>query len=176
MGSTAASGNLIADNLGPGVAVEGDDSVGNRITANRIFADDAPPTPTPAGMLQFDGSSYVRLPQDLVTFIPANLNAEQLKARTIEAWFQTTSGGVILGYQNSDPSANPTVGAPLLYVGSDGKLYGRSSSGVNPIGSDVPVNDGRWHHVALVNNANAQSLTLYLDGQIVGSGSVGFLG
>ena len=118
-GTTAAAGNLIAINLGPGVDVEGDSSVGNQITANRIFANDVPPTPTPAGMLQFDGSSYVSLPNDLI-----DVPRHQSRNETIEAWFQTTSGGVILGYQSSDPSTNPTAGTPALYVGSDGKLYG----------------------------------------------------
>ncbi len=37
-GTDAAVGNLIAFNSGPGVDVEGNSSVGNQITANRIFA------------------------------------------------------------------------------------------------------------------------------------------
>ncbi len=37
-GTTAGSGNLIANNQGPGVTVAGDGSLGNQITANRIFA------------------------------------------------------------------------------------------------------------------------------------------
>jgi hypothetical protein len=67
-GSNAAAGNLIADNLGPGISVEGDGTLGNRITANRVFANDAPPTPIPTGMLQFDGSGFVSLPQDLLSY------------------------------------------------------------------------------------------------------------
>ena len=47
-GTDAAAGNLIAFNSGPGVDVEGDSSVGNRITANRIFANGTS-DPTPAG-------------------------------------------------------------------------------------------------------------------------------
>jgi hypothetical protein len=167
-GATAAAGNLITDNLGPGVTVEGDASVGNQVTANRIFANDVSPTPQPSEMLQFDGSSYVRLPGGLVSGATA---PNQGSDRTIEAWFQTTSGGVILGYQNSDPSANQASGAPLLYIGSDGKLYG-TLSGASPISSGVPVDDGRWHDVALVNNYFHET-TLYLDGQLVGSGSSG---
>jgi hypothetical protein len=159
-GSTAASGNLITDNLGPGVAVEGDGSVGNRITADRIFANDISSTPTPGGTLQFDGSSYVRLPGELG---PDG-------SQTFEAWIQTTSGGVILAFQNTDPSSNPTYGAPLLYVGSDGKLYG-SITPTSAISSSATVNDGRWHFVSLVHSLSAGSLTLYLDGRIVASGS-----
>ena len=37
-GTSAIAGNLITDNGGPGVAVTGVSSVGNQITANRIFA------------------------------------------------------------------------------------------------------------------------------------------
>jgi hypothetical protein len=156
-GATPASGNLIANNLGPGAAVEGDGSVGNQITADRIFANDASPTPTPTGMLQLDGSSFVRLPQNLVNY--PTPNSRPLNGRTFEAWFQTTSGGVILGSQNSDPSSTRTFGLPVLYVGSDGKLY------ASPFSSDSVVNDGRWHYVALANGR------LYLDGRLIGSGS-----
>jgi hypothetical protein len=166
-GTTAATGNLITDNLGPGVAVEGDGSVGNRITANRIFANDGPPTPTPTGMLQFDGSSYVRLLQDLFSYrISGGYGADYPIPHTIESWFQTTSGGVILGSQSTDPSANRAGGSPLLYVGSDGDLYGLGQK------SSQTVNDGRWHHVALVLGLDQQP-TLFLDGQIVGSASGG---
>ena len=47
-GTTAAAGNLIAFNSGPGVDVEGNATVGNQITANRIFANDALPHAQPA--------------------------------------------------------------------------------------------------------------------------------
>ena len=112
-GATAASGNLIADNLGPGVVVGdnvNDDAVGNQITANRVFSNDERLS------LQFDGSSDVSLPDDLISGI------EQYE--TIEAAFQTTSGGVILGYQSSAASSivQPAGWVFALYVGTDGKL------------------------------------------------------
>jgi hypothetical protein len=155
-GATAADGNLIAFNTGPGVTVEGDGSVGNQITADRIFDDDASPTPTPAGLLQFDGSSFVRLPENLGGYVGTNY--QNSEPRTFEAWFQTTSGGVILGNQNSDPPSIPTYGSAQLYVGSDGKLHEGGFTYASPI-----VNDGRWHFVAW------SGQTLYVDGQIVGS-------
>ena len=96
-GTDAAAGNLIAFNSGPGVDVEGDGSLGNQITANRIFANDNLPTPSPTGALQFDGSSYVSLPEGLIS--------DHEQSETLEAWFQTTSGGVILGYQSASPGA-----------------------------------------------------------------------
>jgi hypothetical protein len=49
-GATSAAGNLIAFNTGPGVDVEGDTSVGNQITANRIFANDDQGALLPTGV------------------------------------------------------------------------------------------------------------------------------
>jgi len=162
-GVTAADGNLIAFNAGPGVDVEGDTTVGNQITANRIFANDATPTPTPAGALQFDGSSDVGLPNDLIR------GFEQTE--TIEAWFQTKSGGVILGYQGSptDSQGQPAGWVPALYVGTDGRLYGDIWQ-LNQVVSNVAVNDGRWHSVALVVDGSSSDQQLYLDGQLVSTG------
>ena len=45
---------------------------------------------------------------------------------------------------------------------------------MSPISSDATVNDGRWHHVALVLSNTFQAL--FLDGQNVGSTSSFFLG
>src|SRR5262249_4448968 len=87
-GTTAGDGNVIADNHGSGVVVTGDASLGIRINANRIFANQAIVTPTPAGALAFRFSTYVTLPDNMIR------GFEQ--AETIEAWFQTTSSGVIL--------------------------------------------------------------------------------
>jgi len=92
---------------------------------------------------------------------------------TIEASFQTTSGGVILGYQAAAPGsgAYPYGGwVPTLYVGTDGKLYGGSFDyGLVQVRSSAAVNDGQWHTAALVVDPEAQTITLYLDGQLVGS-------
>ena len=165
-GATAALGNLIAFNFGPGVDVEGDGTVGNQITANRIFANDASPTPSPAGAIQFQGSSYVSLPNGLID------GSEP--SETLEAWFQTTSGGVILGYQSSSAEGSPSNGwVPTLYVGTDGKLYGGSYDttlgAIEQVTSNGTVDDGLWHSVALVVDGSAGTMTLYLDGQLVGS-------
>ncbi len=168
-GTDAAAGNLIAFNSGPGVDVEGDSSLGNRITANRIFADGD------SGALRFDAFSdvYVSLPQGL-------LNSSG-QSETLEARFQTTGGGVILGYQSVSPYSGgyPSDGSvSLLYVGTDGKLYSGSSDSASgsafQVNSNAPVNDGQWHNVALVLDGSARTVTLYLDGQLVGSASGSF--
>ncbi len=165
-GATAAAGNLIAFNSAPGVDVEGAGSLGNQITANRIFANDDSSAPGPAVALQFDGSNYVSLPNGLVD------GSEP--SETLEARFQTTSDGVILGYQSASPGTDPYNGwVPMLYVGTDGKLYGGSFvtqyNSIFQVSSTTTVNDGHWHDVALVVDGAGQSMTLYLDGQLVGS-------
>ncbi len=159
-GTTSAAGNLIAFNTGPGVDVEGDTSVGNQITANRIFANDD------QGALQFDGSNYVSLPNGLVD--------DSGPSGTFEASFQTSSGGVILGYQAASPGVYPSNGwVPTLYVGTDGKLYGGSYDtnlgSIEQVTSNGTVNDGEWHNVALVIDGEAGTMTLYLDGELIGS-------
>ena len=70
-----------------------------------------------AGALQFQGSSYVSLPGGLID------DAEP--SETLEAWFQTTSGGVILGFQSSSASSDfaPDQWIREIYVGTDGRLY-----------------------------------------------------
>jgi Concanavalin A-like lectin/glucanases superfamily/FG-GAP-like repeat len=165
-GTSAVAGNLIADNFGPGVVVPDLGSTGNQITANRIFANDASPTPSPAGSLQFDGSSYVNLPNGLID------GSEP--SETLEAWFQTTSGGVILGYQAASVGQYPSNGwVPSIYVGTDGKLYAGSydtnAGSIEQVTSNTTVNDGKWHNVALVVDGGAGTMTVYLDGELLGS-------
>ncbi len=116
--------------------------------------------------LQFDGSNYVSLPNNLINGFEQN--------ETLEASFRTTSGGVILGYQAASPGDYPYDGwVPALYVGTDGKLYGgsydSSTSTIDQVISNGVVNDGQWHTVALVFDGTAQTMSLYLDGQLVGS-------
>ena len=161
-GSTAAAGNMIAFNTGQGVVVEGSTTTGNQITANQIFANDD------RTGLQFDGSSYVSLPAGLI----GGLGPEE----TIEASFRTTSGGVILSSESAAPGVYPYYGFnAILYVGTDGKLYGTTDEEYL-INSDVVVNDGAWHSVALVFDETSGTQSLYLDGQLVGSGSGYFYG
>ena len=76
-GSTSAAGNVIAFNIGAGVDVEGDNSTGNEITGNEIFGNDK------VSALQFDGSSYVSLPNGLVD--------GSGQSQTLEASFETTA-------------------------------------------------------------------------------------
>src|SRR5207247_567026 len=103
----------------------------------------------------FDGvDDFVGLPDDLI---------HSRTVFTVEAWFNTTQGGVLFGYQNVPPFGFPSNYVPIVYVGSDGRLYGQVWDGaVHPITSFSAVNNGLWHHVALV--AQGAGQRLYLDG------------
>lgn len=85
---------------------------------------------------------------------------------TLAAWIKTTSSGMVLtkmgfvGGSNPDAwgmsvSGNGTLGAVIHKTGG---------AGVNIFSGDgTPVNDGQWHHVAVVFN-RAGDLVRYVDG------------
>jgi RHS repeat-associated protein len=85
-----------------------------------------------------------------------------------EAWFKTTSSGVILGMQTSAYPTAPSSYVPVLYVGTDGKLRGEFWMGaLTPLTSAVAVTDGAWHHAVLAGASSTQKL--YLDGNDIGT-------
>lgn len=116
------------------------------------------PTKSPS----FNGtSSYARLPDNAV------FGAKQL---SLSLWFKTTQPGVILSTAHQPPTAGSTPGGamPVLYVGTDGKLYGHFWNGqVAGIATTAAVNDGAWHSVVLA--ASTTDQTLYVDGVAVGT-------
>ncbi|MFF5293698.1 RHS repeat-associated core domain-containing protein [Paractinoplanes globisporus] len=108
----------------------------------------------------FNGSNAVaELPKGVV---------KRSRDTAVEMWFKVApsqTGGPLIGYQDTAVDTTPTIGVPLLYVGSDGHVYGQfktTASAPAPIDGGVDVRDGKWHHVALSVSADAQ--TLYLDG------------
>ena len=59
----------------------------------------------------------------------------------------------------------------MIYIGSTGRLYGQHwTADLKVQTSERAVNDGGWHHVALVKAQNIQHL--YVDGALAGSSSV----
>ncbi|MEK7413776.1 MAG: putative Ig domain-containing protein, partial [Planctomycetota bacterium] len=116
----------------------------------------------------FDGTNgYVALPDNFFPFPAAGTGTTPF---TFETWFKTSTGGVIIGQQNTDPYTIPTGYVPGLYVGVNGKLHAEmfmNVGGINPIISSASVNDGVFHHVAVVYDGTTE--TVYLDGNAAGS-------
>ncbi|GAA1283137.1 LamG-like jellyroll fold domain-containing protein [Saccharothrix xinjiangensis] len=110
--------------------------------------------------VELNGSSYLELPAQALS---------RHRDLAVELWFRTSSAGPLVGYQDKALGEEPGTGAPLLYVGSDGKLRGqfRTTGAVDPITSTGAVNDDQWHHVVLSGSLATQ--TLYLDGAVVGT-------
>ncbi|MGW4113754.1 DNRLRE domain-containing protein [Actinosynnema sp. NPDC004786] len=111
----------------------------------------------------FDGvGSRLTLPDHA---IGKNRNA------AVELWFRTTKSGPLLAFQDKPfDQTGHTATAPVLYVGTDGRLRGRfrtdGAAQSPPITTGSAVNDGRWHHVVL--SASVASQALFVDGAKVG--------
>jgi RHS repeat-associated protein len=89
----------------------------------------------------------------------------------VEVWFKqpvTAPAGPLVGYQDKTLGETSSIGVPLLYTGTDGRLHGQFWTGrIAPMASATLVNDGRWHHAVLSSMGATQ--TLYLDGVSVGT-------
>ena len=149
-----------------------DEVAANLGTDNGAFttvslSDSTPHAGSPSESTWFNGSGSLQLPNNLIA------SGSYL---TTQLWFQTLvngPGGVLLstGHTAIGVNNSQTPGAmPVLYVGSDGKLYGQFwNGGVAPIVSANRVNDSAWHQVSIVGQGNTQSM--YLDGALVGTRS-----
>lgn len=103
-----------------------------------------------------DGGSRVVLPSKLHS---------PVMSLSVELWFRTTTGGVLMSYADKPFGQSPALYVPVLYVGQDGHLRGSfwaPSATQRQISSQAPVNDGLWHHAVLVGAINSQKL--YVDG------------
>ncbi|NVN91041.1 MAG: LamG domain-containing protein [Desulfuromonadales bacterium] len=73
-----------------------------------------------------------------------------------------------MGIQDSAYGAASQFWNPLLYVGTDGKLYGGVwTTSPQQVVSGQSVADGAWHHAVLSYGGN--TVTLYLDGVSLGT-------
>ena len=88
---------------------------------------------------------------------------------TLRTWIRTYRNGVILGCQSTDRWGPPARNwVPMIYVGNTGRLHAQHrTTGLAVQATPDPVNDGRWHHVALVRDGTAQRL--FVDGRLAGS-------
>jgi len=110
----------------------------------------------------FAGGSTVVLPDNLVN---------SSMAFAVELWFKAAAGatGVLFSEQSASVPSTPVHYAPMLYVGTDGRLRGlvwTPVGGVTPMTTSGRVDDGQWHHVVLSTAVDHQEL--YLDGATVG--------
>jgi RHS repeat-associated protein len=120
----------------------------------------------PNAATAFNGvNGHVTLPADAIRGGGAPL--------TIEGWFKTTVGGPIIGYQNGAVGSDANEHVPAVYVGTDGKLWARPWDG-GSLTSPGTVNNGAWHHFAVV--ATTTGRTLYLDGTQVATAAGGLNG
>jgi hypothetical protein len=111
--------------------------------------------------ISLDGQTGFLLP-------PAGTIPDTNTEPKISLWFKTTTpGGVLLSLQASSVTSGSTISGgydPVLYIGTDGKLYAEWWNGsVGPAVSATPVDDGLWHHVILTAYTNSQNL--YVDNQ-----------
>ena len=146
---TDGSGTTAADIVGGASAT---------LSSGASWATDA----THGTVVALNGTSgYLTLPQQMIS------GGDSL---TLSVTFKATAGtNGILVSTGHDVPANLNSGAmPVMYIGTDGKLYAQYWTGaVKPIVSATVVNDGNWHTATLAGAATTQ--TLFLDGVRVGS-------
>ncbi len=97
---------------------------------------------------QFAGAnSYVALPSNAIR------NSNGLTPTTVSLWFKAGAGqvGPLIGAQDQTVGSltAPVDYNPMLYIGTNGKLYGDVSP-MPQLSSSGAVNDGTWHHAALI--------------------------
>lgn len=128
-----------------------------------------------AGSLAFTGQNAVNFGQESRGAKPDTMaDNPDNPALSVGTWFNTKASGVLVAYQNAwarEAGPPPTASAPALYVGQDGKLRGGALTAAGcatpQVVSPAAVNDGKWHHAALVATKTGQ--TLYIDGKPVGT-------
>jgi hypothetical protein len=100
-------------------------------------------------------------------------------AFTQSVWFNTTTerGGAIMGFSNTQTGVTGTNENRAIWMDDDGKVvFGiRAGRGTNPgttfSRSLGTYNDGKWHQAVGVYNGT-NNISLYLDGQLVGTTAV----
>jgi len=136
-------------------------------TNNATLQDGASYGPGEVGLaFSFNGTnSFVQLPQNLFPFPTSGTSNAPF---SFELWFSTTSGGVLLGQQNTVPSQTPSSFVPAIYIGTDLKLRVEMfwSGSVNVIATTTVVTDGNFHHLAVTYNGTNE--LVYIDSRLSG--------
>ena len=109
------------------------------------------------------GASYVSLPSG--ASVPLDLTG----SRSIAFWIKTSgNSGLVFGFGDS----NAATGGYVVSLGEAGAasgvlacLHGNGSGGGWYLGTTA-VNNGAWHHVAVVYDASANTVKFYIDGSL----------
>lgn len=124
------------------------------------------------GGIELDGQNYVDIPwSDSIDVSDGSFS--------IEIWFQyeeASSNGVLVWCY--DVESGPHAQAWFRTEPGSNRIRGLISDGQNPsviVATTNPYNDGQWHHMTAVRDADKDSLTLYIDGNVEASetGEVG---
>ena len=90
---------------------------------------------------------------------------------SMELWFKTTTntGGKLMGFGNAQTGSSSNYDRHI-YMMNDGQLtFGNYNSGTYTIETPNAYNDGQWHYV--VGTEGPSGMTLYVDGQLIGTNS-----
>lgn len=116
---------------------------------------------TAGAAMSFDGGDYISTP-----FAPTYEVADPF---SIAFWFQTNHGGIQLKAYGLEVTNRQEIsigvdpdGTLLGFVRDDGLPRAHTSAR-----SPQAVNDGVWHHAALVRDPSADKVRLYVDGVLV---------
>ncbi len=86
-----------------------------------------------------------------------------------ELWFNTTSttGGKLIGFGSSRTGNSSSYDRHVYMLASGQLVFGTYTGQINLATSSGSYNDGTWHH--LVATQGPDGMTLYVDGQVVGT-------
>ena len=118
----------------------------------------------------FDGTN------DSIVTTTDHGSGASLKIITLSAWFKTssTSGAKIIGLQNTQTGTTASNWDRQIWVGTDGKVYfGLYTTVPKETVSNTTYNDNLWHHAVGVSTGDNGTITLYVDGVLQQTTSLG---
>lgn len=118
------------------------------------------------GGLSFDGNDYVSCAEALSGGTTGAGLDVGTRDWTVAAWIKTTASGMVVTKMGFVGGSNPDGwGMSVSANGTVGAVLHKANGGIVNIfsGDGATVNDGQWHHIAVVFN-RAASLTRYVDG------------
>lgn len=106
---------------------------------------------------------------------PENLLAGKFTTTSnlsISGWFKTTDTGVL--FSNTEGDVSTTGNGMALDIDSSGTQIVFVDAGISSLNTSTPVNDGNWHHIALVLEPghSTKKQKIYIDGTEAVSGNL----